>query len=343
MTNTGHSDNDAAVPSDSDAQSNITTNKNIDSKREAQFLAAQQARLDKIRTNAEHNNFISSDGINNGNINIQKQRKELWALLKNIFSLLNSRLSALVGEEVEDAVAEDRNDNDDVGNDMNPFLYVTTQQRNEALEKLQEIQLTIRCLSHYTLQSNKFTSEEEKLLPEELVNFKMPDLPTADLRLLNIEFQKLKSKAQEVQDVIIPKEKFRFKRYRLALQKKKEAKLGMIGLHDDDDDDDSNNDVNNNNDKAGIDSDADAVKDSTENNTQIKSPAHHFDGVTLVDKNNCFVKVQEGGQFTISDNSQITNTPTTPTPTSDAENVKESNVEAQAFLIRDLDSCTVVV
>ena len=297
----------------------------IPNSREAQFLAAQQARLDKVRTNAEQITSIHN------NDNSQQQRKDFWILLKNVCSSLNVRLCALMGEIEEEKGDDERQleDNNDMSNVKKPNktdpLYVTAQQRNEALDKLQEVQLIVRCLGHYTLHSSKFTPDKEQYLPEELVQFTMPELPAADLRLLTIEFQKLKSKAQQAQDIIIPKEKFRFRRYRAALQKKKDEQMGGVGLGDEEQGKDVDEDL------------SPSVKDTTEDDSEIKLPAHQFDGVTLFDRKNCSIKVQKDGQFTILNDAE--NAPSSNNP----EDRNQAPAEAKAFLIRNLDSCYVIV
>ncbi len=162
----------------------------VQNDREAQFLASQQARLEKIRINAEQNSALLD------NDNAQQKRKDFWIMMKNICSSFDSQLSVLIGEneEEEGEISAKRQSKSDVENSCRKNkdsrkMYVTAQQRNEALAKLQAIQLTIRCLGHYTLHPSKFTTDEEKYLPTELIKFTMPELPTADLRLLNTEIQ----------------------------------------------------------------------------------------------------------------------------------------------------------
>lgn len=283
--------------------------------REAHFLASQQARLDKIRINAEQQNALLDNG------DVQQQRKEFWILMKRICSSLNSRLSLLMGESCE---VESKSDDKSA-----PItIYVTAQQRNDALQKLQEIQLTIRCLGHYTLHSSNFTSDDEQYLPSELIGFSMPELPTADLRLLNIEIQNLKSNSLKAQDVIIPKEKFRFKRYRKAIQKRKEGKI------DEDVDFEIGDENNNDSNLHSTEMDTNNENDTTQS---IPIPAHQqFDGVSIVGKQHCSIKVDQDGNFTFFDSESVPSV---------EMNSNDKNVpsEAKAFMIRDLEGCNIIV
>lgn len=300
--------------------SNDEEEMDVQKNREAHFLASQQARLDKIRIKAEEYNALLD------NDNLQQQRKDFWIRLKSACSSINAKISILMGEQSSENECKcDDGYNDKTMKKGN--LYVTAQQRNEALGNLEEIQITIRCLSHYALHSSKFTLDEEKYLPTELVEFKIPELPTADLRLLNVEIQSLKEKAQQAQNIIIPKEKFRFRRYRQAVQKMQAEKLGKLQMDNDDIEDEFDRDASLKDDNCNGDDGAD-----------IKSPAHtlSFDGVSLLEKKNCSIIVHPDGHFTISDDMNKTITET-------QANNEQQSTGAKAFLIRDLDSCNVKV
>ena len=297
--------------------------------REAQFLASQQARLDKLRSNNTQKN---DDDVLQVEGNLQQQRKDFWTRLKKVCFDLECQLKQLMGEVVDESTnAVDENyshaqqqsiEIKSKNNEKRP-LYVTTQQRNEALQKLEHIQITIRCLEHYTMHSIKFTEEEAKYLPDEIVNFAVPELPTADLRLLNIELQNLKGKSLQAQNIIIPKEQFRFKRYRKALQERKDAGKNVI-LFEDNADDDL---VKKMDDLSSKDT-MDEAKEAT--------PAHHFDGITMSDKENCFLKVHHDGRFTQYNDAKELNA----TRGSDGQSIC---LDAKAFLIRDVDASHVLV
>ena len=300
-----------------------TTGMQKNNDREASFLASQQARLEKIRSNTEKNALL-----NTNDDNAQQRRKEFWSLMKSICSSLNSRLKVLLGEEV---VGNDGDHEESPNSNENEHLYVTAQQRNEALAKLQDIQVTLRYLSHYTLRTGKLTStattaattttttattsQDEKYLPKELIGFTMPDLLVSDLRLLNEEIQNLKNLTEKAQNIIMPKEKFRFRKYREAIQKRKEKFDGFDTYLDDADKVDvdmKENDIDNN--------------DKNENTSYLV--AHQSNGVSLVDKKDCSVTISADGLITVSNESSTST-------------IQSS--DAQAFTMQNLQSCNILV
>jgi hypothetical protein len=259
--------------------------------REAQFLASQKARVSKFsNNNAEGDDF-----------NLQKERKEFWIIFKKSCSDMHDILSEL------DMTTKDGSTKTAVN------MYITAQQRNAALEKMLETQRTIRAIHHFTLHSKKLTTEMEKLLPDAFVGLSMPELPMSDTRLLNVEMQSLLDKVKQVQDVIIPKEKFRFKRYRAYLQEQKEVDfietddiLMPIEI----------------NEGEGL------IKDeSTPFNIT-------FDGIKLEKKSNCNIKVEPNGELVCTDLNHSNG---------EFNDSKCEDIEDKAFLVKDVDTCNVAL
>ena len=282
-------------------ESNLNRNSNSND-REAQFLASQKARLSKL-----HDIQSREDDAN-----VQSRRKEFWKSFKVECKDLNDRLSTLVhvdqdsvsgGSEAETVESESKS--------AEKVQFVTSQQRNEALEKLQQIQRSIVAMNHYTLRSTKFSHEEAKFLSKHFATNEMPELPQADLRLLNIEIQSLKSQTKDIQQIIIPKEKFRFKRYHALLLEK--SNLGVPMFEDDED----------------------LVETTTEE--EKDGPADDdrqlaFDGLTLSDRKDCIIVVQRDGIIVLKDlKHQVVDT------------IVPSNIllAAKAFLIRDVVNCQI--
>ena len=96
--------------------------------REAQFLASQKARLDKLQESQKLD------------VHLQNQRKEFWQSFKQQTQSIQQSLSLLIGQE-------------------SGKEFVTAQQRNEALEDLNRIQIQIKSLNHYCNRSNKFQKQ----------------------------------------------------------------------------------------------------------------------------------------------------------------------------------------
>jgi len=292
----------------------------IGNDREAQFLASQKARLSKLQEAHE---------ANDSDTNAQKRRKEFWQTFKLECSSTHQRLSDLIGEisteETKEGDSESNSnsnsnsDSDSIGNsDRNgdkSLLFVTAQQRNEALEKLQQIQLSIQAVHHYTLRSTKFSKDSAQFLPQFFALNEMPELPTADLRLLNIELQSLKKKTQEVHQIIIPKEKFRFKRYHALMLERKQLK-GPIFEEDEDDKMDQTEEKEN------------EVESANANAT------FDFDGLALTNQTNSVIVVENDGTMDIKVND---------TQGGMTERLAPSATSSQAFLIRNIDCCKVQV
>jgi hypothetical protein len=269
--------------------------------RHSQFLASQQARLAKIHDTQSKD----QDG------DIQLQRKLFWQTFKLEYNALHERLSVLVEVQVKQ---DEQKTNDSVaGNIKNRILFVTSQQRNEALEKLQLIQLSILAINHYTLRSTKVSADELNLLPQHFGQNEMPELPLADLRLLNTEIQALKKRTKDIQQIIIPKEKFRFKRYHALMLEKKHLNIPMF--EDEDilfEEDEESEPVNDN------------------GTAQLA-----FDGLTISDKKDCIIVVEKDAGAILVKNLQH----------EIIERIVPSSVllQAKAFLIRDVINCQVQV
>lgn len=253
--------------------------------REAQFLASQKARLDQIRGDHEHDE-------SNGN---QAKRKDFWKVFKIECSQIMTSLSLIT-----------------------TMSLVTSSQRNQALEKLQNLQLTIRAMEHYTLHSTKFTKNEEEFLPTYLKENSMPELPIADTRLINTEISTLKSRATEVQSVIFPKEKFSFKRYRIFLQSKNQE---LRSLLQEEKSDGQQEDIKN----MGVDEGTSQTRKASETT---------FDGHTISNRFNCHIQVLSNGVLIITD--RKTNQVETLVPPS-------SENKITALLVRDLDQCKLCI
>jgi hypothetical protein len=272
---------------------NETISNSTQNDREAQFLASQRARLDRL-----HEATILQQ--NDDGTNAQVRRKEFWQIFKQECSSLHDRLSSLIGEEENNASHGNKR-------------LVTAQQRNDAFEKLQQIKLSLRALHLYTFRSIKLTSDSLKFLPQYFEENEMPDLPIADLRLLNDEIKNLKTKSEHVEQVVIPKEKFRFKRYRALMSKKKQLSE-CLPLDDD------------------FESDGMMVEDQV-NGTEAKSAFESFDGLTLSDRKDSIIHVYNNGDLSIQDMATRKITKVIPD--------QVVSLEAKAFLVRAVTNCQV--
>ncbi len=302
---------------------------NTTNSREAKFLASQQARLSRLHEQGQSDE--------NDILNIQYQRKEFWKIFKQECSSLHLKLSALAGkrDENEGDCADDVDDSKE-NSDANDTMYITAARRNEALDRLQNINFSIRALHHYALHhstghSDSNDNHNKMFLPQQFVDNPMPELPMADLRLLNTEVQLLKNKAYNVQSIIIPKEKFRFKRYHKMMQEKKLLDAGLrpgIPLYDGSDDMIDN--------LVGKEDDENTASNMDIDASDTKSTAAltSFDGLTLSNQKSRKIEVETNGNFVMLDLG-TTGENVTVTQNNDVSR------EAKAFLIQDIDGCQV--
>ena len=173
--------------------------------------------------------------------------------------------------------------------------------------------------------------EDDNRLPNVLMNVEIyTELPPADLRLLEQEFKILTVKAQDISELICPKEKFRFKRYHDLLLKKKKG-FDITAFQ---------RECQN---YQGHNKDHDETK--TEDNSNTTNTVNHtdqieFHGLKVVGHKNCSISVKPDGSFTT--NYDHNNDDYDGIDETLHEN-EETLSKSTAFLIRDLDGCNVTM
>lgn len=100
--------------------------------------------------------------------------------------------------------------------------YATASKRSEGRVKLDGILKEVRMVQHFVLSSSSSlnvggssSSSSNKVL-DKLISQSMPDLALTDIRLITVEIEKILHVIDEARDIICPKEKFVFRRYRKA-------------------------------------------------------------------------------------------------------------------------------
>lgn len=103
--------------------------------------------------------------------------------------------------------------------------YATASKRSEGRVKLDGILKEVRIVQHFALSSSSSltagagtsSSSSNKVL-DKLLSQSMPDLALTDIRLITVEIERILHVIDEAKDIICPKEKFVFRRYRKALE-----------------------------------------------------------------------------------------------------------------------------
>ena len=246
--------------------------------REAQFLASQKARLDKLQESQKLD------------VHLQNQRKEFWQSFKQQTQSIQQSLSLLIGQE-------------------SGKEFVTAQQRNEALEDLNRIQIQIKSLNHFCNRSNKF---QKQILTQWFDQNELPELPIGDVRLINVDLQELKTRVDEIRSIIVPKEKFRFKRYHAYMAKHNANGIIMEEMEEDEEKIDSNEQEGNDHDDMLA-----------------------FDGLTLSNQADSVIVVEADGSIQIQskeDKSQVQRI-----------SCEKTFTDAKAFLIQEISNCEIQV
>ncbi|KAL3804845.1 hypothetical protein HJC23_006617 [Cyclotella cryptica] len=105
--------------------------------------------------------------------------------------------------------------------------YATTSKRNEGRLRLDAILKQVRLLQQHVLSSSSSmnmantgssSSSSGNVVLDAMLSQSMPDLSLTDIRLLSAEMEKILNRIDEARDIICPKEKFVFRRYRRALE-----------------------------------------------------------------------------------------------------------------------------
>mmetsp|Transcript_3746 Transcript_3746/g.8271 ORF Transcript_3746/g.8271 Transcript_3746/m.8271 type:complete len:520 (-) Transcript_3746:166-1725(-) len=221
--------------------------------REARFLASQAERLSvnkKLHSTAaaatahpdggdaddapelihEEVNNVSSGGIGS------KERNRLfWKDFRSLCSEFRNEIDASLllpspcpSDSLENAsTSSEKKSNKDYSNAK--AHYVTAARRNEGRIELDHILRNVRCLQRHVLSSSSSVStavihdgdtNSNKLLKSILQSPMAENVTQTDIRLLSREIDEITKRIDAARDIICPKEKFVFRRYRKAMEER---------------------------------------------------------------------------------------------------------------------------
>ncbi|KAL7538857.1 hypothetical protein ACHAXR_010410 [Thalassiosira sp. AJA248-18] len=228
--------------------------------REARFLASQAERLssNKIAAAAARHsvevdndddnspalvNEVDSSNDNNacgGSIigSSKEQGHQFWKSFRSICSGFQCQIdSLLLLMPSDDAAAASKSANEISNHEDNVKAhYATASRRNEGRIKLDSILRNVRSLQRHALSSSSSvltTSQHDgnsndkndddggsELLLQSILQNPMPDVTQTDMRLISQEIDKILKRIDDAREIICPKEKFVFKRYRKAMEER---------------------------------------------------------------------------------------------------------------------------
>ncbi|KAL7489341.1 hypothetical protein ACHAW6_014927 [Cyclotella cf. meneghiniana] len=185
--------------------------------------------------------------------NNQEDVLHFWSIFRNLCNTFHGRIDRLLLLTLDDhaEVAFDRASRvestplrhwDDEMKHQVRCHYATTSKRNEGRLELDAILKQLRLLQQHVLSSSssmnmtasdtcRSSISSDNVVLDTMLSQTMPDLSLTDIRLASAEMEKILNRIDEARDIICPKEKFMFRRYRRALEElSRNASDGEIGL-----------------------------------------------------------------------------------------------------------------
>eukprot|EP00956_Cyclotella_meneghiniana_P001231 scaffold1351_cov57-Cyclotella_meneghiniana.AAC.4 len=167
------------------------------------------------------------DGENSNKENVV----QFWIIFRNVCNAFHNRIDTLLlldraGDDGESTRLKDTQNQ--VRNH-----YATASKRNEGRVELDSIMRELRVLQHFVLSSSSSlavdsSTDTKNESLDELLSQPIPDLALTDIRLLTAEMEKILQRIDYAKEMICPKEKFVFRRYRKALEELNRNNLGEI-------------------------------------------------------------------------------------------------------------------
>lgn len=182
--------------------------------REARFLSSQAERLQCQKS--------SSDDCNDK----ADRARQFWSTFRSLCSQMRGRVNALLLLDDTDNLLDPGALRDmDISERLAPH-YATAARRNEGRCELDALLSEARALQRHALSTTSSVISLRVIAPGEeggnkllhrILQGTMPDLTQTDLRLIGQEMDSIIKLVDAVRDLVCPKEKFVFKRYRKAM------------------------------------------------------------------------------------------------------------------------------
>ena len=187
--------------------------------REARFLSSQAERLQSQK---------SSDSCNDE----ADRARQFWSTFRSLCSQMRGRINALLLLDDTDGFLDPGSLRDMDTAETLASHYATAARRNEGRCELDTLLREARALQRHALSTSSSVISSSVIDRGEVVNELLhqmlqdavPDLTQTDLRLIGQEVDNIVKLVDAARDLICPKEKFVFKRYRKAM-----AELGRLG------------------------------------------------------------------------------------------------------------------
>lgn len=218
--------------------------------REAIFLASQAERLSTNKR--QQANSAVTPGFANANDNDNEPRADrdanadgagskekshqFWKSFRSLCSEFQSQIDSLllVPSSPGTGTAEDNKLSNDSENAKAKKHYATAARRNEGRLKLDSILRNVRSLQRHVLSSSSIAGNDDAIydggdeLLRSILTNPTPEVTQTDVRLISQEIASILKRIDAAREVICPKEKFVFRRYRRAMEERKRSGGGTL-------------------------------------------------------------------------------------------------------------------
>ena len=145
---------------------------------------------------------------------------QFWSIFRSLCNSFQKRIDTLLLTDAAADCPSLKDWDEEMRNKLRAY-YATSSRRNEGRLELDGILKEVRLLQHKVLSSSSSLAVDSSSNSNEalckLLLQPMPDLALTDIRLITAEMEKILTRIDEARDMISPKEKFVFRRYRKAL------------------------------------------------------------------------------------------------------------------------------
>lgn len=272
-----------------------------------------------------------------GPINEEGSNKEsivqFWSIFRSLCRGYQQRIDALLLPSRDAAASLEtpfKDWNDELKSQVR-IHYATASKRNEGRLELDGIMAEVRSLQHRVLSSTSSfvdidsnANNNEGL--DELLFHSMPDLPQTDIRLITVEVEKILSRIDQARDVICPKEKFVFRRYRQALDdldqnSADELATSLVDFH----------------------MDLEKQKEQDMGQQKQQQPSEVNFGGVVENKSNCIIEIQSDGSFIYFDDNDSQERWKTYTAPQPDEQYTATATGTTSYLLQNLNNSTLII
>ena len=261
--------------------------------------------VENIIVNTSDHNHHSSSSISR---NHKEEGHKFWSNFRKLCSKLQCQIDSLLLVTSADNDEHNNNNNNSNDGDSKKYdsakaYYAIASRRTEGRNELDSILDNVRLLRRHCLSSSSMmmlpvtnndsddNNNTNNQLLQSILQTPMPEMTQSDLRLLSDEIDRLLKRIDDVREIISPKEKFVFRRYRLAMEERGRNNIMLGGS----DSRSTNNEVEGTVEEIVDGNEMDREQTTGETTGTTTSNDQHYDGGLLENKNDCIIEIYSDG------------------------------------------------